>query len=154
MMPGFPVNPSVVDMLDISPEWCLYNVFPFVLCLLAVHFLFRNVFSLMWFAVKGLLAMIVFVHIRQLVAEYMEVDLVHVSSTVFGVSTETLQATTYLAMRLLRNRATSVAKQVCPSCFPAPPAPPPPGPPSSFAGYKDWILGTNKTVWKDPFGYF
>jgi len=153
-VPGIPLNPSVMDMFEISPEWCLYSVAPFVLCLLAVHFLFRNIFSLIWFSVKGALAMIVFVHIRQLVVEYMEVDPVSVGSTFFGVSTETLQLTTYLALRLLKHKTTSVVKQICPSCFPSPPPPPPPpSPPSPSPGYKNWIFNMNVTAWKNPFAY-
>jgi hypothetical protein len=152
-LPGIPLNPSIVDMFDISQDWCLYSALPFVLCLLAVHLFFRNIFSLIWFSVKGVLAMIVFIHIRQLVAEYMEEDLGSMNMTFFGVSTETLQITTYFALRLLKTKTTSVVKQICPSCFPPPPKPEP-SPPSPSPGFRDWMFDANLTGWKIPFGYF
>lgn len=97
--------------------------------------------------------MIVFIHIRQLVAEYMEEDLGSMNMTFFGVSTETLQITTYFALRLLKTKTTSVVKQICPSCFPPPPKPEP-SPPSPSPGFRDWMFDANLTGWKIPFGYF
>jgi hypothetical protein len=133
----------------VALQWGLSTVPP-VVCLLAVHVVCRNFFTIMWASAKLLLAALVYIHIRDLM-ETSLVPRISIESMLFGVPTDTSTNSLPIGFEMVRMHAlvfsrTAIAG-ICPSCIPVP-EPPTPEPEEEHTqpiGWVDWIADTIRT---------
>ena len=121
--------------------WCI-SFGPPALCLVGIHIIFRNIFTIMWFSVKVVIAGIVYMHIKTLVSS--AVLPYSFESVVFGIPPGTLQAPLDVAFQIFCAKSLLVVSSICPRCFPTPIPPIPPRPKTpSRSPWVDWIGGHN-----------
>ena len=107
-------------------EWGLATIPP-VVCLLAVHILFRNCVTILWFSVKLVLAGLVYMHVQDLMDSSLR-PLISLRSIISGEQSHVMQMSHGFEMArmhavVLSRSAVSV---FCPTCLPPLEAPTPP----------------------------
>jgi hypothetical protein len=143
---------KMFELLASHPEWWLYTALPLLASLVAVHLFFRHFVSVVWLALKATIAVVVYTHVRAMLASHLGPDPLKLEPTVFGVPAGTLYLTATLGFRVATSRALAAAARACPSCFPTPqePVPPPPPPPLWHWGAPAWFVaayeGTDPTT--------
>lgn len=116
--------------------WCV-SFGPPILCLLGVHLFFRNIFSVLFFTMKVVIAFMVYVHIKTLVSS--AAVSYSFESILFGVPSGTLHAPLTVGFQILYAKMFSRVISMCPVCFPSPTPPIPPPPVPSQSPWVDWI---------------
>jgi len=112
--------------------WCV-SFGPPALCLLGVHLLFRNIFTILFFSVKVVISLIVYMHIRTLVST--AVHPYSFESVIFGVPAGTLHAPLTVGLQIIQAKTLIAVTSICPRCFPK--SIPPPTPP--YVSQSPWI---------------
>jgi len=125
----FPVGAhEMLELLTAHPEWLLYTALPLLASMVAVHLFFRHFVSVVWLALKATLAVVVYTHVRTMLAAQLGPDPLELEPAMFGVPAGTLYLTASLGYRVAASRALAAAASACPSCFPAAPKPAAPPP--------------------------
>jgi hypothetical protein len=116
-------------------EWAwLFSFGPMALCLLGVHLVFRNIFTILWFSFKFLIAGIVYMHIRTLMA--WTVHPFSFESLIFGNSIGSSYTLLSPGIQILCEKIVLIVSSVCPRCFAVVNIPPPTSPSSPWV---DWM---------------
>jgi hypothetical protein len=120
----FPDTERVLGLLIQPPDnlWG-YTAIPLLLCLVGVHLFFKNFFRVAWFSIKALVAVGVYLHIRELIWGYLGKDPLKIESTIFGVPVGTLEATRLIGTEIAKKYILTGIATVCPNCFPERPPP-------------------------------
>ena len=125
----FPVGAhEMLELLTAHPEWLLYTALPLLASMVAVHLFFRHFVSVVWLALKATVAVVVYTHVRTMLAAQLGPDPLELEPAMFGVPVGTLYLTASLGYRVAASRALAAAASACPSCFPAAPKPAAPPP--------------------------
>jgi len=130
----------------VALQWGILYTIPPVLCVLVVHMVCRNFFTIMWFSAKLLLSALVYVHLRDLIESSVG-PMISIEDMIFGIS-DTPNRSLSIGFALIRMQALMLSRRaiagVCPSCVahPEPSAPPPDDVHIPPMGWVDWISDT------------
>jgi hypothetical protein len=146
---------AMLELLTAHPEWVLYTALPLLASMVAVHLFFRHFVSVVWLALKATVAVVVYTHVRTMLASRLGPDPLELEPAMFGVPAGTLYLTASLGCRVAASRALAAAASACPSCFPAPPKPAAPPPPTLWLwGAPAWFVAAYEhatpTTSEDP----
>jgi hypothetical protein len=97
---------------------------PLVICFVCVHVFFRHVFTLTWFSVKLLLAVVVYLHLQTIANRYTQSgDVFCIESKLFGIPPGSIHIMASVGFKIIKSKARTLVTATCPSCF-SPSAPP------------------------------
>jgi len=139
---------EILELLTAHPEWLLYTALPLLASMVAVHLFFRHFVSVVWLALKATVAVVVYTHVRTMLAAQLGPDPLELEPAMFGVPVGTLYLTASLGYRVAASRALAAAASACPSCFPATPKPAAPPPLWHWWGAPAWFEAAYKRA--DP----
>ena len=112
---------EVFAMLTSQQEWVTIVV-PVLICIVLVNLFFRHAFQVIWFSVKVLLAIGLYLQVKETVDN--SIGILGIEAGLFGIATGAIQLSSSRAKELLRTNVISVIEGVCPGCLPPAPVPP------------------------------
>ena len=105
------------SILSISNDHILFAAVPMIFCLVGIHLIFRNFFTITWFSFKIFLSLLVYVQIRDVVSSYVSPHVASFEYKTFGVPPGTMEMTAKLGMQVVKSHVLSTISSICPTCF-------------------------------------
>jgi hypothetical protein len=122
-------------------EWGLATIPP-AFCVLAVHILFRNCFTVIWFSVKLLLAGLMYLHVQDLMDSSLR-PLISIESLLSGENSNVHSTQVSKGFEIVRMHALVLSRSavlaICPTCVPPLEPPLPPMQHDGAVGWVDYI---------------
>ena len=115
-------HPEVAAMLLYTTrQWCV-TIIPILICVVLVNLFFRHAFSVLWFSFKGLLAVGIYMQVKEVIESSISQDHLGIETGLFGIAAGVLQLSSTKANEILRANALLAIAGVCPMCVPIPKA--------------------------------
>ena len=109
---------QVFSMLSsISDDYFTHAVIPVAVCVVAIHFMFKHLFSMLWFSAKLVLSLLLYVQIRDVVLTFIEKDPLSIEYKLFGMPSGTLEFTKSIGVEVMKARVFSTMMMICPDWF-------------------------------------
>ena len=137
----------IAMLLSTTQHWWTTMV-PLLLCVVAVHLVFRHAVTLVWFTLKLVIAVGVYVEVKHFVESSVGIDSFRLQALVFGMAGGAMEMSRTIGSDLLKQRAMLLLSSACPSCFPwAEPGPEPEPEPEPVATPEPEEVDTSWISW-------
>jgi len=114
-----------------------FTVVPIAVCLLGVHLFFRHFVTIMWFSVKLLVAILVYLQLRVIVSSFLQTSRPwSLEETLFNLPTGTINTASVLGFRILKTKTLLFIHECYSGCNLWGPTT---IPPEEYTSWVDWI---------------